>query len=85
MKKLFSISCYSFVFRVVFAQKTQDIKDTSPVNLGAVNLCDIERTGVLDGGASVQYGNSAQAGLINIITKKSGAAKTNIATGKDGQ
>jgi iron complex outermembrane receptor protein len=44
-----------------------------------VNLSDIERIEVLDGGASVQYGDNAQAGVINIITKKSGEAKTDIA------
>jgi iron complex outermembrane receptor protein len=43
-----------------------------------INLSEIERIEVLDGGASVQYGDNAQAGVINIITKKSGEAKTDI-------
>ncbi|MDR0685616.1 MAG: TonB-dependent receptor [Spirochaetaceae bacterium] len=43
-----------------------------------INLSEIERIEVLDGGASVQYGDNAQAGVINIITKKSGDAKTDI-------
>jgi iron complex outermembrane receptor protein len=48
------------------------------LNWDAVNLSDVERIEVLDGGASVQYGDNAQAGIINIITKKSGAEKTDI-------
>jgi iron complex outermembrane receptor protein len=48
------------------------------VNWSAINLSEIERIEVLDGGASVQYGDNAQVGVINIITKKSGAAKTDI-------
>jgi iron complex outermembrane receptor protein len=55
------------------------IEGTSPVNWDSINLSDVERIEILDGGASVQYGDSAMAGVINIITKKSGAAKTNIA------
>jgi iron complex outermembrane receptor protein len=51
--------------------KTQMAWDT-------INLSEIERIEVLDGGASVQYGDNAQAGVINIITKKSGEAKTDV-------
>jgi iron complex outermembrane receptor protein len=49
------------------------------VNWDVINLSEIERIEVLDGGASVQYGDNAQVGVINIITKKSGVAKTDIA------
>jgi iron complex outermembrane receptor protein len=51
----------------------------SMLNWDAINLSDVERIEVLDGGASVQYGDNASVGVINIITKKSGAAKTDIA------
>jgi iron complex outermembrane receptor protein len=48
------------------------------VNWDVINLSEIERIEILDGGASVQYGDNAQVGVVNIITKKSGAAKTDI-------
>jgi outer membrane receptor protein involved in Fe transport len=48
------------------------------LNWDSINLSEIERIEVLDGGASVQYGDNASAGVVNIITKKSGAAKTDI-------
>jgi iron complex outermembrane receptor protein len=47
-------------------------------NWDSVNLSEVERIEVLDGGASVQYGDNAKAGVINIITKKSKEAETNI-------
>ncbi|GMO52262.1 MAG: TonB-dependent receptor [Termitinemataceae bacterium] len=50
----------------------------SAYNGNSVPLSDIGRIEVLDGSASVQYGNNAVGGVINIITKKSGAAKTFI-------
>ncbi|GMO32005.1 MAG: TonB-dependent receptor [Termitinemataceae bacterium] len=52
--------------------------DMSAFNWNSVPLSDIERIEVLDGSASVQYGNNAVGGVINIITKKSGSAKTFI-------
>ncbi len=52
--------------------------DMKPMNWDAVSLMDIERIEILDGGASVRYGNNAVAGVINIITKKSGKTQTNI-------
>jgi iron complex outermembrane receptor protein len=48
------------------------------MNWDAINLSDVERIEVLDGGASVQYGDNASVGVINIITKKSGEEKTDI-------
>jgi iron complex outermembrane receptor protein len=67
------------VLVIVDGMRLNPIEGTTPVNWGSINLSDIERIEVLDGGASVQYGDNAQVGVINIITKKSGAAKTNIA------
>jgi iron complex outermembrane receptor protein len=55
------------------------IQNMGHLNWETINLSEVERIEVLDGGASVQYGDNAQAGVINIITKKSGAAKTDIA------
>jgi iron complex outermembrane receptor protein len=47
-------------------------------NWDAVNLSEIDRIEVLDGGASIQYGDNAKAGVINIITKQSREATTDI-------
>jgi iron complex outermembrane receptor protein len=54
------------------------IEARSAASWDTINLSEVERIEVLDGGASVQYGDNAQAGVINIITKKSGAAQTDI-------
>ncbi|MDR0583889.1 MAG: TonB-dependent receptor [Treponema sp.] len=67
------------VLVIVDGMRLNPVEGTSTVNWDSINLSDVERIEVLDGGASVQYGDNAQAGVINIITKKSGAAKTNIA------
>jgi iron complex outermembrane receptor protein len=54
--------------------------DMKPLNWNAVALVDIDRIEVLDGSASVLYGNNAVAGVINIITKKGGeGTRTGIA------
>lgn len=56
----------------------------SPVNLnnynttGVVPLAAVERIEVVKGSNSVLYGSEAMGGVINIITKKSGAPKTNV-------
>jgi iron complex outermembrane receptor protein len=52
--------------------------DMKGINWNAVSLLDIERIEILDGAASVRYGNYAVAGVINIITKKSGKTQTSI-------
>ena len=52
--------------------------DMSGANWNAIPLSDIERVEVMDGSASVQYGNYAVGGVINIITKKSGERRTLI-------
>jgi iron complex outermembrane receptor protein len=52
--------------------------DMKGINWNAVPLADIERIEVLDGAASVRYGNNAVGGVINIITKKSGATRTSV-------
>jgi iron complex outermembrane receptor protein len=66
------------VLVIVDGMRLNLVQKTSPLNWDAINLSEIERIEVLDGGASVQYGDNAQVGVINIITKKSGAAKTDI-------
>lgn len=57
--------------------------DMQGINWNAIPLAGIERIEVLDGSASVQYGNSAVGGVINIITKKDGRRRTalNLAGG----
>lgn len=59
--------------------------DMSAPNWNIISLADIERIEVLNGSAAVQYGNNAAAGVIHIITKKSGAERTalNFAGGSD--
>jgi len=52
--------------------------DMNAINWTIVPLSDIDRIEVMDGSASVQYGNSAVGGVINIITKKGGAKRTFI-------
>ena len=54
----------------------QNNPDMKSINWNAVALADIERIEVLDGSASVLYGNNAVAGVINIITKKGGTGTT---------
>jgi iron complex outermembrane receptor protein len=66
------------VLVIVDGMRLNPIDTYGEVNWDVINLSEIERIEVLDGGASVQYGDNAQAGVINIITKKSGAAKTDI-------
>jgi iron complex outermembrane receptor protein len=66
------------VLVIVDGMRLNPIETRTYVNWDMINLSEIERIEILDGGASVQYGDNAQAGVINIITKKSGAAKTDI-------
>lgn len=53
--------------------------DMNAVNWSAIPLYDIDHIEIYDGPASVQYGDRAVGGVINIITKK--AAKTATAMG----
>ncbi|MDR2343619.1 MAG: TonB-dependent receptor [Spirochaetaceae bacterium] len=50
--------------------------DMSVSNWNAIPLANIERIEVLDGSASVRYGNNAAGGVINIITRKGGERLT---------
>ncbi|MCL2602105.1 MAG: TonB-dependent receptor [Treponema sp.] len=50
--------------------------DMGKTNWGTIPLTDIERIEIVDGSASVQYGNHAVGGVINIITKRSGQRRT---------
>jgi iron complex outermembrane receptor protein len=67
------------VLIIVDGMRINPVVGRSVLNWDTINLSDVERIEVLDGGASVQYGDNASVGVINIITKKSGAAKTDIA------
>ena len=53
--------------------------DSSPVNWESIPLDSIERIEIIQGGASVQYGNGAVGGVINIITN-GGAKNINVAS-----
>jgi iron complex outermembrane receptor protein len=66
------------VLILVDGMRFNTLEGKTQVAWDAINLSEIERIEVLDGGASVQYGDNAQAGVINIITKKGGEAKTDI-------
>jgi iron complex outermembrane receptor protein len=66
------------VLVIVDGMRLNPTTTRSMLNWDAINLSEVERIEILDGGASVQYGDNAQVGVINIITKKSGAAQTDI-------
>jgi iron complex outermembrane receptor protein len=66
------------VLIIVDGMRLNPTQSRVTVNWDVINLSEIERIEVLDGGASVQYGDNAQVGVINIIAKKSGTAKTDI-------
>jgi iron complex outermembrane receptor protein len=66
------------VLVIVDGMRLNPIDTNGKVNWDMINLSEVERIEVLDGGASVQYGDNASVGVINIITKKSGVAKTDI-------
>jgi iron complex outermembrane receptor protein len=66
------------VLVIIDGMRLSPIEARSAASWDTINLSEVERIEVLDGGASVQYGDNAMAGVINIITKKSGAAKTDI-------
>ena len=50
--------------------------DMSSLNWNSIPLGNIERIEIMDGSASVQYGNFAVGGVINIITKRGGERQT---------
>jgi iron complex outermembrane receptor protein len=79
MRGISSESGREKVLVIVDGMRLNPIQNMGHLNWETINLSEVERIEVLDGGASVQYGDNAQAGVINIITKKSGAAKTDIA------
>jgi iron complex outermembrane receptor protein len=78
MRGISSDAGRSKVLIIVDGMRLNPVQSRSIINWGAINLSEVERIEVLDGGASVQYGDTAQVGVINIITKKSGEAKTDI-------
>jgi iron complex outermembrane receptor protein len=66
------------VLILVDGVRVNPVQTRGVLSWDTINLSGIERIEVLDGGASVQYGDNASVGVINIITKKSGEAKTDI-------
>ena len=73
----FGENSYGRVLILVDGNKIND-PDMSAVNWNTIPLANIERIEVLDGSASVLYGNYAVGGVINIITKKGGKSQTAI-------
>ena len=69
----FGATASSTTLILVDGQRLNPI-DSGPVNWEAVPIDSIERIEILQGGASVQYGNGAVGGVINIITN--GGAKS---------
>lgn len=53
--------------------------DSSPVSWESIPLGSVRRIEILRGGASVQYGNGAVGGVINIITSDGGATINDVA------
>jgi iron complex outermembrane receptor protein len=78
MRGISSDSGRGKVLVIVDGMRLNPIQALGRLNWDSINLSEIERIEVLDGGASVQYGDNASVGVINIITKKSGEAKTDI-------
>jgi iron complex outermembrane receptor protein len=78
MRGISSNSARAKVLIIVDGMRLSPVLAKDVVNWDSINLSEVERIELLDGGASVQYGDNAQVGVINIITKKSGVAKTNI-------
>jgi iron complex outermembrane receptor protein len=78
MRGMSSVTGGASVLILVDGMRINPVKGTAFINWDAVNLSEVERIEILDGGASVQYGDNAKAGVINIITKKSGKAATDI-------
>jgi iron complex outermembrane receptor protein len=78
MRGMSSVGGGASVLILVDGMRINPVKSNAFINWDAVNLSEIERIEILDGGASVQYGDNAKAGVINIITKKSGKAATDI-------
>jgi iron complex outermembrane receptor protein len=79
MRGISSESGREKILVIVDGMRLNPIQKQAHLSWETINLSEIERIEVLDGGASVQYGDNASAGVINIITRKSGAAKTDIA------
>jgi iron complex outermembrane receptor protein len=79
MRGMSSVGGGASVLVLVDGVRINPIKSNAFINWDTVNPSEIERIEILDGGASVQYGDNAKAGVINIITKKSGKAATDIA------
>ena len=73
----FGENSYGRVLILVDGNKINN-PDMSIANWNAIPLGNIERIEVLDGSASVQYGNNAVGGVVNIITKKGGAKQTSL-------
>ncbi|GHV85752.1 TonB-dependent receptor [Spirochaetia bacterium] len=73
----FGENSYGRVLVLVDGNKLNN-PDMQALNWNAIPLTSIERIEILDGSASVQYGNNAVGGVINIITKKGGSRRTAV-------
>lgn len=51
---------------------------TNEININQIDINSIERIEIVEGPMSIVYGADALAGVINIITKKAGAAKWSV-------
>ena len=56
--------------------------DLGGPDLSAVNLGDVERIEILEGGAGALYGDQAVGGVINIITRRGGSAGGRLKVGR---
>ena len=56
--------------------------DLGGPDLTAVNLGDVERVEILEGGAGALYGDQAVGGVINIITKRADSAAGSVRVGR---
>jgi iron complex outermembrane receptor protein len=75
----FGASATSNTLVLVDGQRLTPI-DSATVPWNSVPMSSIERIEIIQGGGSVQYGNNAVGGVINIITKDSGKEINQVST-----
>ena len=55
--------------------------DLSGVDLRGINMSDVERVEILEGGAGALYGDQAVGGVVNIITRAGGSRSARVRVG----